>query len=72
MAAANAAAATDAGGAAAAAAGTGLSEAVVTRLQFTATTLTQERKRRGRSVPEGLTTHDTIRSFTTLASHPVS
>uniref|UniRef100_A0A2P2HYS9 Pre-mRNA-processing factor 19 n=1 Tax=Hirondellea gigas TaxID=1518452 RepID=A0A2P2HYS9_9CRUS len=49
---------------------TGLSEAVVARLQSTATTLTQERKRRGRSVPEGLTSPDQIRGFNTLASHP--
>ncbi|KAF2362098.1 WD40 repeat [Trinorchestia longiramus] len=48
----------------------GLSEAVVARLQSTATTLTQERKRRGRSVPEGLTPPDQIRAFTTRASHP--
>jgi len=48
----------------------GLSDAVVSALQSTATALTQERKRRGRSVPEGLTTQDTIRGFQTLASHP--
>ena len=41
------------------------------RLQDTATILTQERKRRGRTVPEGLTPAEQIRGFTTLASHPV-
>lgn len=52
--------------------GAGLTEEVVTRLQDTATVLTQERKRRGRTVPEGLTPADQIRGYTTLASHPVS
>ncbi|KAK3871605.1 hypothetical protein Pmani_013810 [Petrolisthes manimaculis] len=50
--------------------GAGLTEEVVTRLQDTATVLTQERKRRGRTVPEGLTPADQIRGYTTLASHP--
>ncbi|CAF2145377.1 unnamed protein product [Rotaria magnacalcarata] len=50
--------------------GTGLSEEVITRLQDKATVLTQERKRRGRTIPEGLTPADIIRGFTTLASHP--
>lgn len=52
--------------------GAGLTEEVVTRLQDTATVLTQERKRRGRTVPEGLTPADQIRGYSTLASHPVS
>lgn len=51
--------------------GAGLSEEVVGRLQDTATVLTQERKRRGRTVPEGLTPAEDIRSMSTLASHPV-
>lgn len=51
--------------------GAGLTEEVVARLQDTATILTQERKRRGRTVPEGLTPAEQIRGFTTLASHPV-
>ncbi|XP_076041531.1 pre-mRNA processing factor 19 isoform X2 [Oratosquilla oratoria] len=50
--------------------GGNLSEEVVARLQDTATVLTQERKRRGRTVPEGLTPADQIRGFNTLASHP--
>jgi len=48
----------------------GLSEAVVSRLQDTATALTQQRKKRGRSAPEGLTPSDAIRAYATLASHP--
>lgn len=58
--------------AAAGAAAVGMSPEVVSRLQDRATALTQERKRRGRTVPEGLVGPDTIRSFVTLASHPVS
>ncbi|XP_068222324.1 pre-mRNA-processing factor 19 [Palaemon carinicauda] len=50
--------------------GAGLTEEVVTRLQDTATILTQERKRRGRTIPEGLTPSEQIRSYNTLASHP--
>ncbi|XP_069985485.1 pre-mRNA-processing factor 19 isoform X2 [Penaeus vannamei] len=50
--------------------GAGLTEDVVARLQDTATVLTQERKRRGRTIPEGLTPSEQIRSFNTLASHP--
>lgn len=50
--------------------GAGLTEDVVAKLQDTASVLTQERKRRGRTVPEGLTSADTVCSFSTLASHP--
>ena len=49
----------------------GMSAEVVSRLQERATALTQERKRRGRTVPEGLVAPDQIRAFLTLASHPV-
>lgn len=49
---------------------TGMSAAVVARLQERATALTQERKRRGRSVPEGLLSHEQLCTFITLASHP--
>lgn len=45
---------------------------VMQKLQDKATVLTQERKKRGRTVPEELTTPDDLRSFRTLASHPVS
>ncbi|KAL4706320.1 hypothetical protein ACJJTC_004929 [Scirpophaga incertulas] len=57
-------------GAGAGAAPLGMSADVVARLQECATALTQERKRRGRSVPEGLQSPDQIRAFATLASHP--
>jgi len=50
----------------------GITEDVIQKLQERATVLTQERKRRGRSVPEDLMSQDNIRSFQTLASHPVS
>jgi pre-mRNA-processing factor 19 len=50
----------------------GITEDVIQKLQERATVLTQERKRRGRSVPEDLMPQDNIRSFQTLASHPVS
>lgn len=50
----------------------GITEDVIQKLQERATVLTQERKRRGRSVPEDLMPQDSIRSFQTLASHPVS
>ncbi|EZA46855.1 Pre-mRNA-processing factor, partial [Ooceraea biroi] len=48
----------------------GITEDVIQKLQERATVLTQERKRRGRSVPEDLMPQDNIRSFQTLASHP--
>lgn len=49
----------------------GISEDIIQRLQEKATVLTQERKRRGRSVPEDLLSQDSIKAFQTLASHPV-
>jgi len=48
----------------------GMSAEVIQKLQDKATVLTQERKRRGRTVPEDLVTQETIRSFRTVASHP--
>lgn len=52
----------------------GMSAEVIKKLQDKATVLTQERKdkQRGRTVPEELATQEDIRSFRTLASHPVS
>lgn len=50
----------------------GITEDVIQKLQERATVLTQERKRRGRSVPEDLLPQDSIRAFQTLASHPVT
>ena len=49
----------------------GITDDIIQKLQEKATVLTQERKRRGRSVPEDLVPQETIRSFQTLASHPV-
>lgn len=49
---------------------TGMSADVIQKLQDKATVLTQERKKRGRSVPENLITIDQIKSFITVASHP--
>lgn len=50
----------------------GITDDVIQKLQERATVLTQERKRRGRSVPEDLMPQESIRAFQTLASHPVS
>lgn len=50
----------------------GMTAEVINKLQDKATVLTQERKKRGRTVPEELLTHDQIRNFMILASHPVS
>lgn len=44
---------------------------VIQKLQDKATILTQERKKRGRTVPEELTTQEDLRAFKTIASHPV-
>jgi hypothetical protein len=49
----------------------GMTAEVIQKLQDKATVLTQERKKRGRTVPEDLISHDSIRVFHTLASHPV-
>ncbi|BES95533.1 unnamed protein product [Nesidiocoris tenuis] len=48
----------------------GMSEEVKQKLQDKATVLTQERKKRGRTVPEDLVTQESIRNFKTMASHP--
>lgn len=50
----------------------GMSAEVIEKLQDKATVLTQERKKRGRTVPEELITQDQLKSFMTTASHPVS
>ena len=49
---------------------TGITEEIVEKLQEKATVLTQERKKRGKTVPEGLATSEQIKNFTTGASHP--
>jgi len=48
----------------------GMTVEVIQKLQDKATVLTQERKKRGRTVPEELVSADKIRGFLTLASHP--
>lgn len=50
----------------------GMTSDVIKKLQDKATVLTQERKKRGRTVPEDLFTHDQIRNFVITASHTVS
>lgn len=48
----------------------GMTQDVIQKLQDKATVLTQERKKRGRTVPEDLITPEQIRSFMLLSSHP--
>lgn len=50
----------------------GMTNEVIQKLQAKSTVLTQERKERGKTVPEELSPPDQIRVFKTLASHPVS
>ena len=49
---------------------TGMNEEILFTLQEKAKVLTGERKKRGKTVPEGLVTDDDIGNFRTLASHP--
>nr|CAH7760589.1 unnamed protein product [Callosobruchus chinensis] len=46
----------------------GMSADVIQKLQEKATVLTQERKKRGRTIPEELTTQEQLRQFRTVAS----
>ncbi|XP_074109507.1 pre-mRNA processing factor 19 [Cotesia typhae] len=48
----------------------GITDDIIMILQEKATVLTQERKRRGRSIPEDLLPSERIREFQTIASHP--
>nr|CAG4645456.1 EOG090X0489 [Lynceus sp. MCZ IZ 141354] len=48
----------------------GMSGEIVSKLQEKATILTQERKRRGKTAPEGLAPPDAIKMYKTIASHP--
>lgn len=50
----------------------GMTPEVIQKLQEKATVLTQERKKRGRTVPEDLIGVDSIRGFHTISSHPVN
>lgn len=49
---------------------TGVTAEIIEKLQDKATVLTQERKKRGRNIPEELMSQDYIRNFRTFASHP--
>lgn len=48
----------------------GMSAEVIQKLQDKATILTQERKKKGKSVPEELSSSEKIRGYLNLASHP--
>jgi len=48
----------------------GMSGDIVEKLQEKATVLTQERKRRGKTVPEDLVSQEQIKEFVTQSSHP--
>lgn len=50
----------------------GITDEIIKKLQEKATVLTQERKKRGRTVPEDLMDQESLKLFKTLASHPVS
>lgn len=50
----------------------GMTADVIEKLQDKATVLTQERKRRGRTVPEDLVTQENVRAFTRTYTNPVS
>lgn len=47
----------------------GMTEYVVKKLQDKATVLTAERKKRGKTIPEGLASQEDIRAYRQLASH---
>lgn len=49
----------------------GMTAEIVEKLQDKATILTQERKRRGRTVPEELVTPEVVRNFTRTYTNPV-
>lgn len=48
----------------------GMSGEIIQKLQDKATVLTQERKKKGKSVPEELVSADRLKCFMTLSSHP--
>lgn len=49
----------------------GMSEEVTSKIQAKADSLTADRKRRGKTVPEGLATAEDISQYRQLASHTV-
>lgn len=55
---------------AAVAVGEAMSEEVLRQLQEKASVLTQERKKRGKTVPAGLVLHDTLSGYRTVSSNP--
>ena len=48
----------------------GITEEIVEKLDEKAKVLTQERKKRGKTVPEGLCTTDSMKQFSVKSSHP--
>lgn len=48
----------------------GMSVDIIQKLQDKATVLTQERKKKGRTVPEELVSQEKLRTYMTVASHP--
>lgn len=50
----------------------GISNEIIQKLQDTAGTLTQERKRKAKSVPASLASSDDIKEYSAVASHTVS
>ena len=48
----------------------GMTGEILEKLQEKATVLTQDRKRRGRTVPQELMSAESISSFVTQSSHP--
>ena len=48
----------------------GITEEIVEKLDEKAKVLTQERKKRGKTVPEGLCTTDSMKQFSAKSSHP--
>lgn len=50
----------------------GMTSDIIQKLKDKATVLTQERKRRGREIPEGLMSQEHLRNFKTTSSQTVS
>jgi pre-mRNA-processing factor 19 len=50
----------------------GISPEIHLQLQNTAALLTQERKKKGKSIPQNLVSAEAISNYQVIASHPVS
>lgn len=50
----------------------GISHEIFQKLQDTAAVLTQERKKKGKSVPQGLAPQEAIQNYRCVATHTVS